>query len=66
MLAVPHLNVVLSFRMDSSASSVTLAGFGFLGLSCARAFYAHVSAASQPPMNSLPCGVKKLGDLRNR
>lgn len=33
MRAVPHLNVVLSFKIDSSTSSVTLDSFGFRGLS---------------------------------
>ena len=33
MRAVPHLKVVLSFKMDSSTSAVTLLSLGCLGLS---------------------------------
>jgi len=33
MRAVPHLKVVLSFKMDSSTSTVTLLSLGCLGLS---------------------------------
>ena len=33
MRAVPHLKVVLSFKMDSSTSAVTLHSLGCLGLS---------------------------------
>ena len=38
MRAVPHLKVVLSLRMDSSTSTVTLLSLGCLGLSLKVSF----------------------------
>ena len=61
MRAVPHLKVVLSLRIDSSTSTVTLLSLGCLGLSLKVSSQRCLPLLSH--LYSLPSSAEELCDV---
>src|SRR3989337_1297561 len=61
MRAVPHLKVVLSFKIEKFNFLRDFGGFGFSGF-VLEVLSADVFGSVEPPMNGLPCCVKELCD----